>query len=389
MPPMKTPACSTAARLEALQAHLTGLAFSGGGIRSGTFAVGFLQGLASLGLLRRLDYLSTVSGGGYAGGWLAAWISREADVANVERQLAPSRVTESRAWRRYLHEPSTQERKPPVVDEEPEPLHHLREYSSHLVPQFGLFTADTWSIVMIWIRNVSINLMMLFPAAMLLVLLARAIVYVYGAVTHTLLEEGGDSRLFTIACLAFVVLGLLVLATAFSINAIALEEFRRQGREPRVRSGWIEPRIDRSIILPTLLAALLLTSFLPSVLWVFGNRLQESLMGTGTPRSSLAESLSLWVGGHLGAPRLPEHPLPHHLLLGGGMAIGAALVSLHAGSFRRKFVGFSLHGGGLWRRPVRGRRIRHGVAHRVGVARPAGHVRRAGHPGGGHRRGRR
>ncbi|MBV8607514.1 MAG: patatin-like phospholipase family protein, partial [Singulisphaera sp.] len=85
-------AALTAARLEALQTHLTGLAFSGGGIRSGTFAVGFLQGLASLGLLQRIDYLSTVSGGGYAAGWLAAWLAREADVANVERQLAPNRV---------------------------------------------------------------------------------------------------------------------------------------------------------------------------------------------------------------------------------------------------------------------------------------------------------
>jgi Patatin-like phospholipase len=325
--------------------HLTGLAFSGGGIRSGTFAVGFLQGLASLGLLQRLDYLSTVSGGGYAAGWLAAWLAREADVANVERQLALSRVTESRAWRHYLHEPSTQEPKPPVVDEEPEPLHHLREYSSYLAPRFGLFTADTWSIVMIWIRNLSINLMMLFPAAMLLVLLARAIVYVYGTVTHTLLEEGDDSRLFTITCLAFVVLGLLVLAIAFSINAIALQEFRRRGQEPRVRPGWIEPRIDRSITLPTLLAALLLTSFLPSVLWVFGNWLQERLMGTGTPRSALAESLSLWVGGHLGLLGLPNILL-HILLFGGGMALGAALVSLSAGSFRWKFVGCALMAGG-------------------------------------------
>src|SRR5687768_6814876 len=41
-----------------------GLAFSGGGIRSATFNLGILQGLAEHGLLRRVDYLSTVSGGG-------------------------------------------------------------------------------------------------------------------------------------------------------------------------------------------------------------------------------------------------------------------------------------------------------------------------------------
>lgn len=46
---------------------LTGIALSGGGIRSATFALGVLQALAHHDLLRRFDYLSTVSGGGYIG----------------------------------------------------------------------------------------------------------------------------------------------------------------------------------------------------------------------------------------------------------------------------------------------------------------------------------
>jgi len=79
------------ARARSLREHTTGLAFSGGGIRAATFAVGFLQGLAELGLIRRFDYLSTVSGGGYAGGWLAAWLGREGGPPdNVELQLSPS-----------------------------------------------------------------------------------------------------------------------------------------------------------------------------------------------------------------------------------------------------------------------------------------------------------
>lgn len=44
-----------------------GLAFSGGGIRSATLSLGFMQGLARRNLLAEFDYLSTVSGGGYAG----------------------------------------------------------------------------------------------------------------------------------------------------------------------------------------------------------------------------------------------------------------------------------------------------------------------------------
>jgi hypothetical protein len=56
---------------------LVGLALSGGGIRSATFSLGFLQESHRLKILRIFDYLSTVSGGGYVGGWWSAWLSRE------------------------------------------------------------------------------------------------------------------------------------------------------------------------------------------------------------------------------------------------------------------------------------------------------------------------
>ena len=55
----------------ALDLNLLGLAFSGGGIRSATFNLGVLQALSKIGLLKQVDYLSTVSGGGYIGSWLA------------------------------------------------------------------------------------------------------------------------------------------------------------------------------------------------------------------------------------------------------------------------------------------------------------------------------
>ncbi len=49
-----------------------GLALSGGGIRSATFNLGVLQGLARQGVLKFCDYLSTVSGGGYIGSCLSS-----------------------------------------------------------------------------------------------------------------------------------------------------------------------------------------------------------------------------------------------------------------------------------------------------------------------------
>ena len=54
------------------------LCISGGGIRSASFALGVIQGLAKLGteakdsFLNQIDYLSTVSGGGYIGSSPAA-----------------------------------------------------------------------------------------------------------------------------------------------------------------------------------------------------------------------------------------------------------------------------------------------------------------------------
>ena len=44
-----------------------GLALSGGGIRSATFSLGLMRSLSKAKLIHSIDYLSTVSGGGYAG----------------------------------------------------------------------------------------------------------------------------------------------------------------------------------------------------------------------------------------------------------------------------------------------------------------------------------
>src|SRR5258707_1168823 len=65
-----------------------GLALSGGGIRSATFNLGVLQALARAKVLRNFDFLSTVSGGGYVGGFFGAWVSRESnDINGVEDEL--------------------------------------------------------------------------------------------------------------------------------------------------------------------------------------------------------------------------------------------------------------------------------------------------------------
>ena len=68
----------------ARSAPLVGLALSGGGVRSATFAFGVLRGLAMRSLLIRIDLLSTVSGGGYIG----AMLGRLVGAVGIERAQA-------------------------------------------------------------------------------------------------------------------------------------------------------------------------------------------------------------------------------------------------------------------------------------------------------------
>src|SRR5918912_547241 len=111
-----------------LQPKRSALCLSGGGIRSATFCLGVLQGLARLNLLDKFDYLSTVSGGGYIGSWLTAWIHRT-EAQNVLEKL-----------RSY---PKSK------IDPEPKEIIHLRTYSNYLSPKIGILSVDTWTLVAI------------------------------------------------------------------------------------------------------------------------------------------------------------------------------------------------------------------------------------------------
>lgn len=136
------------------------LCFSGGGIRSGTFALGLLQGLARHNLLNKFHFLSTVSGGGYMGGWLAAWIQRHpSGLKGVTTDLANTT-------------PRTK------VDPDPDPIRFLRRYSSFITPKVGLLSADTWTFIAIYLRNLLLNWMVFIPLLLSVLTLPRFIVSV-------------------------------------------------------------------------------------------------------------------------------------------------------------------------------------------------------------------
>lgn len=124
-----------------------GLALSGGGIRSSTFALGVLQALQRANLLARVRYLSTVSGGGYvAGFWTRHRIRFSSDEGSVEPPFVDSsgaRDTDSAG---------------PQVMSDTEGTRHLRHFGRFLAPRYGLASADTWQFAVAWVRGLMVTL---------------------------------------------------------------------------------------------------------------------------------------------------------------------------------------------------------------------------------------
>lgn len=199
-------------------AQLMGLAFSGGGIRSATFNLGIAQALAQLKLLPCFDYLSTVSGGGYIGSWLHAWIHNE-DRLRAADGLSPRET-------------------PDPQSEASRPIRWLRQYSNYLAPQLGYFSADTWSIFTVWLRNTLLNQVVLILALAALLQLPRVVVEIFD---------------FQSMVLAMVPL----LASAFMIqqNLAAFDRDKHRGDRWFFRQEWIH----LVVVLPIFLSGLGMT----------------------------------------------------------------------------------------------------------------------------------
>jgi patatin-like phospholipase len=137
------------------------LCLSGGGLRSAVFSLGVVQGLARAGLLKGFHYLSTVSGGGYLGGFLAAWIHRHRDgIDGVSRDLSVAEEAPEPASARPL-------------EREPRPLRYLRLSSNYLSPSHGLLSADAWTLVATFLRNLYLHWTVSIPLVIAALLVPR------------------------------------------------------------------------------------------------------------------------------------------------------------------------------------------------------------------------
>jgi hypothetical protein len=205
------------------QLDLIGLAFSGGGIRSATFNLGVLQALAKLEILRYVDYLSTVSGGGYIGGWLAAMTHRlEGGMKDVEGGLDPRQVKGDNLPQKAIA--------------------HLRAYSNYLTPKVSVLSADTWSLLSIWFRNTLLNMVTLVTGIAALILFGRFAGLYSMVLTQWTAGIGWALGAFGVA------------AVTLALNLCA-----ENGRERLPRRFRNDDWVQRLVILPASAGAVLMT----------------------------------------------------------------------------------------------------------------------------------
>ncbi len=203
-------------RIHSADPPRTALCLSGGGIRSATFGLGILQGLAKKRLLEKFDYLSTVSGGGYVGGWLSGWIKQEPEGGKrVFEQLSEG----------------------PKLKLNPEwnPIRHLRAYSNYLTPRLGLFSADTWTLFATFLRNIILNWIVLLSWLTILLIVPRLFVF-------AVLARPGEATL-----LALIVGAILSLAAATAYAAVDLPSIgNARWAQKRFLAGWLVPMMAGS-----------------------------------------------------------------------------------------------------------------------------------------------
>ncbi|RXH24702.1 cell division protein [Bradyrhizobium nanningense] len=138
-----------------------GLAFSGGGIRSSAVCLGVLQALNHHGLVKHIDYLSTVSGGGYTGCSFTASMAR---AQNFVFGSGPSPGAQN----------ANEISDTPAVG-------HIRNYSNYLVPAGA---RDLLTGVAIVVRGLVANLSLTLPVVLLVAVI-------------TILSNAARSSLYT------------------------------------------------------------------------------------------------------------------------------------------------------------------------------------------------
>lgn len=305
------------------RSKLFGLAFSGGGIRSATFNLGVLQGLAKLDVLDEVDYVSTVSGGGYIGSWFVAWIKRQGDrgqtsaatgsseqssdrLSGREAQAAGSRALPNNALGDVLKQLKPEvgtdlpDRFRGALQPDPAPIRHLREYSNYLTPRRGLWSTDSWTFGATYLRNLILTTLILLGGVVTLVLATTGI----ASVGLDLLRPGLSAMTVPFLGGASIqALNLIGLSFCFALfassAAIAFElSPKSESARERAQAGSGFSPLNLSVAL-TLISTLLATLWL----WHAGHPAGDAGGGPGWVgfwRMTAGIALSAFAGGAIG-----------------------------------------------------------------------------------------
>ncbi|HEY7664363.1 MAG TPA: patatin-like phospholipase family protein [Xanthobacteraceae bacterium] len=194
-------------------ANVVGLALSGGGIRSAAFCFGALQALNEAAVLEQVDYLSTVSGGGYIGCSLSAGLESTRGKFPFESR---------------------------IVEEETASVQHLRDHSNYLFPDGAVDLLHNGSI---YLRGLVANFLLIMP---FLLIAAAATIFlnptigelrqpnVYGLRWLAFIHFGP----FTVTAYLAVILLVLVIAWGLLRSVVAVQNTAEVPSAPTSFIGW-------------------------------------------------------------------------------------------------------------------------------------------------------
>ena len=279
-----------------------GLALSGGGIRSATFNLGVLQAMHRYGVLSRVDYLSTVSGGGYIGSSLT-WLMAHSNKFpfGARRSDHDKAGGDLLAW--------------------------LRAHANYLTPGQGL---DAWALAAAVLRGVLINLLILVPVFFSIIYYMVQLI-VPGPTWLAAWPDNAFTWLFVggLALAGIMVMGFICYALLSGFRSLQHEVLR-----DRV-NVWLGRLLKYSVILLVVGALPVMQVVLEVILWptLFGSQSFSGFSITGTA-SALTSALTLWAGWRGRADSNEAHG-PRALLLsaGLGLMLYGLLLWLYNGAF--------------------------------------------------------
>jgi hypothetical protein len=262
-------------------------------------------------LLKHVDYLSTVSGGGYIGNWLTA-LAQRTFVHSRQNGATASAAQPRRNFDRKGYEGFERELSWTAGDEhheavdaaggrEHEAIRFLREFSNYLTPKLGIFSGDTWALLSIYLRNALLNqLVLVFALATAVLCVPRLLSIVSKAIGRADIDNPWGLGV----CVVIFATGFVLVCWNLGRNLAGIDDYDRKGT-----NADSSPGVIGWILLPLLLIAATVPNWLPAVIEIIDEKwassanrqLVAALIGA-------VVSFLTWGGSGLAARAAPWKP---------------------------------------------------------------------------------